>query len=180
MAVSTSQIAEQFTALCKQGKLDEAGERYWADNVVSLEPIDGEMARVKGRDAVRAKSEQWFQAHDLHQVKVDGPQVNGEQFIVHYSIDATDKKSGQRQHMEEEALYTVANGKIVEERFFARVSAREVATDYPSTAKVSPACACNRATSFSPSAAPGVVTPPGPSFSVNAIAVSAIILDVEP
>jgi ketosteroid isomerase-like protein len=118
MAVSTSQIAEHFTALCKQGKLDEAGERYWADNVVSLEPIDGEMARVKGRDAVRAKSEQWFQAHELHQVKVDGPQVNGEQFILHYSIDATDKKSGERQHMEEEALYTVANGKIVEERFF--------------------------------------------------------------
>jgi hypothetical protein len=51
MAISTGQIAEQFTALCKQGKLDEAGERYWADNVVSLEPIDGEMARVKGRDA---------------------------------------------------------------------------------------------------------------------------------
>jgi ketosteroid isomerase-like protein len=118
MAISTGQIAEQFTALCKQGKLDEAGERYWADNVVSLEPIDGEMARVKGRDAVKAKSEQWYQAHDIHQVKVSEPQVNGDQFIVHYSIDATEKKSGARQKMEEEALYTVANGKIVEERFF--------------------------------------------------------------
>jgi hypothetical protein len=51
-------------------------------------------------------------------VKVSEPQVNGDQFMVHYSIDATEKKSGARQKMEEEALYTVANGKIVEERFF--------------------------------------------------------------
>jgi hypothetical protein len=34
--MSTQAIAEDLVALCKAGKFDEAGEKYWADDVVSI------------------------------------------------------------------------------------------------------------------------------------------------
>jgi ketosteroid isomerase-like protein len=114
----THAIAEDFTALCKAGQLDEAGEKYWAENVVSLEPMDGDMARAEGIDALRAKGEWWYGAHDVHSVDVTGPSVNGNQFTVGFKMDITEKESGNRMQMEETALYTVEDGKIVEERFF--------------------------------------------------------------
>jgi ketosteroid isomerase-like protein len=115
---STNDIAQDFTAMCKQGKLDEAGEKFWAKDVVSLEPMDGAMARAEGIDALRAKSEWWYNAHDIHKVDVGEPQVNGDQFMLRFSMDVTNKENGQRIQMDENALYTVADGKIVEERFF--------------------------------------------------------------
>jgi ketosteroid isomerase-like protein len=115
---NTKDIAEDFAALCRSGQLDEAGEKYWADNVVSLEPMEGDMARAEGIDALRAKGEWWYGAHDVHSLEVSGPYVNGDQFTVGFKMDITQKESGQRMQMEETALYTVADGKIVEERFF--------------------------------------------------------------
>jgi ketosteroid isomerase-like protein len=111
-------IAQDFTALCKAGQLDEAGEKYWAPTVVSLEPGEGDMTRAEGIDALRAKGEWWYGAHDIHSVDVSGPSVNGNQFTVGFKMDITAKETGQRMQMEETALYTVADGKIVEERFF--------------------------------------------------------------
>ena len=114
----TQAIAEDFTALCKSGDLDAAGEKYWADDVVSLEPMPGDMARAEGIDALRAKGEWWYGAHDVHSVDVSGPSVNGNQFTVGFVMDITEKATGTRMQMEETGLYTVADGKIVEERFF--------------------------------------------------------------
>jgi ketosteroid isomerase-like protein len=114
----TQTVADDFTAMCKAGQLDEAGEKYWASNVVSLEPMPGDMARAEGIDALRAKGEWWYGAHDVHSVKVTGPSVNGNQFTVGFEMDITNKESGQRMQMTETGLYTVENGKITEERFF--------------------------------------------------------------
>jgi ketosteroid isomerase-like protein len=114
----TQAIADDFTALCKAGQLDEAGEKYWAQNVISLEPMEGDMARAEGIDALRAKGQWWYGAHDVHSVGVTGPSVNGNQFTVGFAMDITVKETGQRMQMEETALYTVADGKITEERFF--------------------------------------------------------------
>jgi ketosteroid isomerase-like protein len=111
-------IAQDFTALCKAGQLDEAGEKYWAANVVSLEPGEGDMTRAEGIEALRAKGEWWYGAHDIHSVDVSGPSVNGNQFTVGFKMDITAKETGQRMQMEETGLYTVADGKIIEERFF--------------------------------------------------------------
>ncbi|MEE9433294.1 MAG: nuclear transport factor 2 family protein [Sphingorhabdus sp.] len=118
MSIPTSEIAQEFTALCQNGKMEEAGEKYWADNVVSLEPMDGEMARMEGKNAVKAKSDWWFGAHEVHRVDVGEPRINGDQFMVQFDMDVTNKESGERIQMQEEGLYTVADGKIVEERFF--------------------------------------------------------------
>jgi SnoaL-like domain len=116
--MSIQAIADDFAALCKAGNLDEAGEKYWDMAVISREPMPGDMAVVSGIEAVRAKGEWWYGAHDVHSVEVEGPSVNGDQFILEFKMDITEKASGNRIQMAETALYTVMDGKIVEERFF--------------------------------------------------------------
>ena len=114
----TRTIAEAFTAMLKAGQHAEAGERYWAPDVVSLEAMDGPMARCEGVAAVKAKGEWWMNAHEWHGGTVEGPFVNGEQFAVRFDMDVTEKASGRRMQMTEIGLYTVSGGRIVEERFF--------------------------------------------------------------
>lgn len=116
--MTTQEIANDLVALCKAGKFDEAGEKYWADDVVSREAMEGDMARMQGKDAVRGKSEWWNSAHEVHASEVEGPYVNGDQFVVRFKMDLTQKQSGQRFAMDEVGVYTVKNGKIAEERFF--------------------------------------------------------------
>lgn len=115
--MSTQDIANDLVALCKTGDFTTPGEKYWADDVVSIEAM-GDMAEVRGKDAARGKGEWWANAHEVHGAEVEGPYVNGDQFIVRFKMDITVKESGQRMSMDETALYTIKNGKIAEERFF--------------------------------------------------------------
>lgn len=111
-------IADDFTALCARGEFEQAGHKYWSDAVVSIEAMDGPMARVSGRPAVQAKTDWWNSAHEVHSATAHGPYVNGDQFAVRFAMDVTNKESGQRTQMDEVAVYTVKDGKIVEERFY--------------------------------------------------------------
>lgn len=112
------EIADDVVALSKAGDLDGIGTRYWSDAIVSIENMDGPMARLEGREAVAGKGAWWNGAHDVHSVETFGPFVNGDQFAVRWVMDVTQKESGNRIAMDELALYTVKDGKIVEERFF--------------------------------------------------------------
>jgi ketosteroid isomerase-like protein len=111
------EIAEDLAAMCRAGQFDESGEKYWADDVVSIEAMDGDMAEVRGKDGVRSKGEWWAANHEIHAVEVEGPYVNGDQFAVRFKMDIT-PKGGERMSMDEVGVYTVRGGKIVEERFF--------------------------------------------------------------
>ena len=116
--MDTRQVAEEFTALCKAGQLEEAGQRFWADDVVSLEPSDGPMQRTDGRGEAKAKGDWFTEANEIHAFTTEGPMINGDQFVLRFGMDLTDKSTGERTQMEEVAIYTVRDGKIVEERFF--------------------------------------------------------------
>jgi hypothetical protein len=115
--MSTAEVAKPFTELCKAGKFDEAGKKFWSDDVVSLEPMTGEMARLQGRKAVEGKGKWWSDNHDVHNVKVEGPFLNGDEFTVRFEMDVTPKGKS-RMTMTELALYKVKGGKIVEEKFY--------------------------------------------------------------
>lgn len=115
--MSVQEIAEDLAAMCRAGQFDESGEKYWADDVVSLEPTGDEMAVARGKDAVRAKGEWFGQNHEVHDVAVEGPYVHGDQFVIRFKMELT-PKGGARMTMDEVGLYTVRDGKIVEERFF--------------------------------------------------------------
>lgn len=115
---TTKDIADAFTALCKAGKFDEAGEIYWSADVVSLEATPGDMQRAEGVDAVRGKGEWWAANHEIRGFEAEGPYLNGDAFAVIFRMDVTFKPSGERSKMDEVAVYTVKDGKIVEERFY--------------------------------------------------------------
>ena len=114
--MDTNTVAQDFTALCKDGKFEEAGEKYWSADVKSIEPA-GPNPVSDGLAAVKAKGEWWYSNHDIHNVGVEGPFVNGDQFALRFDMDVTMKANGQRMQMKEVGLYTVKDGKVVEEKF---------------------------------------------------------------
>ena len=118
--MSTQDTANALVALWKAGQFAEAGETYWADDVVSIEPggPPGMDPVSRGKTAARGKGEWWSGAHETHGVTVEGPFLNGDQFVVRFTMDVTVRQSGQRMQLDETALYTIKDGKIAEERFF--------------------------------------------------------------
>ena len=116
--MSTAETAKAFTDMLKAGDHHGAAKRFNAPGIVSIEAMEGPMARVEGTAAVQAKSDWWCGAHEVHSVEAEGPYVNGDSFVVKFTMDITEKASGKRDQSSETALYTVKDGKIVEERFF--------------------------------------------------------------
>ncbi len=116
--MTTAETAAAFTDMLKRGEHEAAAARFNAPAIVSIENMDGPMARVEGTQAVKAKSDWWNGAHEIHSAQAHGPYLNGEQFIVRFDMDVTVKETGVRMQMSEAGLYTVRDGKIVEERFF--------------------------------------------------------------
>ena len=116
--MTIAELAKDFTELLKKGDDEGAAERYNADDIVSYEAMEGPMAICQGKDAVKQKGDWWRQNHELHGASVEGPFVNGDQFAVRFKYDVTPKATGERVTMDEVGLYTVKDGRIIEERFF--------------------------------------------------------------
>ncbi|WP_310532753.1 SnoaL-like domain-containing protein [Novosphingobium sp.] len=115
------EVACDFTAMLRAGHFVAAGDRYWADNVTSVEPADlpgGIRASVSGIDAARIKCAARFGAVRIDEIGIDGPFVTGNQFALFLDLVTFDASSGLRQPFTEIALYTVRDGQIAEERHF--------------------------------------------------------------
>ncbi|MEO8113112.1 MAG: nuclear transport factor 2 family protein [Phenylobacterium sp.] len=115
--MNTTEIAQDMVELNKQGRFVEAGEKYWAEDVLSVE-AGGDNPVSRGKEAAHAKGEWWANAFEVNNLVIEGPYVNGDQFAVRFKLDTTEKASGQRSTMDEVGIYTVKDGKIAEERFF--------------------------------------------------------------
>ncbi len=114
-------VGKQLVELCQQGKNMDAVNTLYADDIESVEPCSaGDMPNpMKGIDAIRGKSEWWYDNHEVHGGDVKGPFPHGEdRFAAYFSMDITHKPSDARMQIEEVALYTVKDGKIVKEEFF--------------------------------------------------------------
>lgn len=119
--MNTMEIARKMVELCGQGKNEEALNTLFAQDMVSVEACEmpGAPAReCRGLAAVKAKGEWWMANHEIHSANISGPWPHDDRFIVGFQYDVTHKPSGQRIKMDEAALYTVNNGKIVREEFF--------------------------------------------------------------
>ena len=119
--MKTMEIAQKLVGLCRQGKNMEALDTLFAADVVSVEVCEmpGTPSReTKGLAAVKGKGEWWVANHEIHAANVSGPWPHDDRFIVGFQYDVTHKPSGQRIKMDEAALYTVRDGKIVREAFF--------------------------------------------------------------
>ena len=117
------QVGKKLVELCKQGKNLEAIETLYASNIVSIEPHGDEKmpARMEGIDAIKGKNKWFFDNHTIHGGDAKGPWANGDRFTVYFAHDVTAKTgpmAGKRIRMEETGLYTVKNGKVVQEEYF--------------------------------------------------------------
>ena len=117
--MTTLEIANQLVALCRQGKFEDAKSLY-ADDAVSVEAgaPPGQQREAVGLAAIEAKGKWWSDNHEVHSFKITGPWPHDDRFIVGFKIDVTMKPTKHRFTMEEMALYTVKDGKIVREEFF--------------------------------------------------------------
>jgi hypothetical protein len=114
--MSLETVAREFVALCNQGKNFDVMHTMYAPDIVSVER-DG--AETIGQESVIHKSEVWGTNNEVHGEIVRGPFFNGaNQFAVHFTFDVTPKMTGQRITLEEVAVYTVENDKIIREQFF--------------------------------------------------------------
>src|SRR5436190_1036232 len=114
------EVGKQLVDLCKQGKNQAAMETLYSPDIVSVEAqsMPNMPAEMRGMDAVAGKGKWWAENHEVHSANVEGPFPHGDRFIVRFTYDVTNKPMNKRFQMDEMALYTVANGKIVREEFF--------------------------------------------------------------
>jgi hypothetical protein len=116
--MTTAEIATQLVALCRDDKFVEAVDRFYADDVVSVEPADYQGGReMRGKAAVKRKNVEWLEGVTVHSFSATGPFVSPERFAVWYSFDFTTKASGERNKLNEVGVYTVVDGKITREEF---------------------------------------------------------------
>jgi hypothetical protein len=116
--MTNADAIKTFTDMLKAGKHEEAAERFNAPDIVSIEAMEGPMARIEGAAGVKAKSEWWYANHEVHSVSSEGPFTNGDQFAVLFDMDLTVKQTGERKKGREIGLYTMKGGKVVEEKFY--------------------------------------------------------------
>lgn len=118
--MSVADVANGLVDLCRQGQSTEAIDKYYSDDIVSIEPVGSpEMpARQEGIAAIKGKNQWWIENHEVHEMSIDGPFVGEDGFAARFHIDVTQKFSGQRMQMTEMALYTVKGDKITQEEFY--------------------------------------------------------------
>jgi len=120
---STYEVGKKLVDLCNAGKAMEAVTTLYSPDIVSIEAMamSAMPARMEGLAAVKGKAEWWEANHEVHSGKAEGPWPHGERFIVRFQYDVTAKAgpmAGKRMKLDEAALYTVKDGKIVQEEFF--------------------------------------------------------------
>jgi hypothetical protein len=120
--MNTEQIAQKVVELTRKQAWKEAIDTLYANDIVSVEArtMDGSSPETRGIEDIRGKTEWWTQNMEVHSVKVSGPFVAHDRFVVQYDVDVTDKNSKNRMQMSEVGVYTVKDGKIVREEFLPR------------------------------------------------------------
>lgn len=117
------ELGQKMVEMVNQGRDGENAfvDAYYAPEVVSIEGQGTEEmpARMEGIEAIRGKHDWWYSHHEVHESTAYGPYVGHreDQFAVRFTLDAT-PADGERMQMDEMALFTVRDGKVVQEEFF--------------------------------------------------------------
>ncbi len=122
--MDTKEVGEKVVELVRKQDWREAIDTLYADDVVSVEAQgrDGQPPEKRGIDAVRAKTDWWVETMTVDEVKVTGPFVAHDRFVVIYDFEFGEKNSTDRIKMSEAGVYTVKDGRIVREEFLPLAS----------------------------------------------------------
>ncbi len=117
--MNTEEVAKKVVELTRKHAWKEAISSLYSKDIVSVEAraMDGGSPEMRGIDAVLGKTDWWVNNMEVHSLKVSGPFVAHDRFVVQYDIDVTDKNSKKRMQLSEVGVYTVKGGKIVREEF---------------------------------------------------------------
>lgn len=120
--MTTAEIAKELVELCRKGAFAGATEKFYAPNIVSVEPhaMNNMPRESHGIAAVKKKGEWWVSNNIIHDMKVGDPYISEDKFAVEFEIDTTFKPTGKRMKAAEVGVYTVSGGKIVHEEFLGR------------------------------------------------------------
>ena len=120
--METLEVGKGLVGLCKEGNFTGAIDQHYSENIVSVEGMSypGLDKRMEGLEAIRGKNEWWIENHEVHGMEVEGPFVteDSNQFMVRFSMDVTNKQTGERNQGQEVGLYTVVDGKVAKEEFY--------------------------------------------------------------
>jgi len=111
------EIGSKLVADFNAGKMNL--NDMWSPAIVSIEGV-GVSQSWHGRKAVDAKNAWWASEHVVHGASAEGPFVGATGFGVKFVIDVETKSTAKRELMTEIGVYTVKNGKIVQEEFMYR------------------------------------------------------------
>lgn len=114
-------LGEAVVAANNDGSYKTLIDTVYDPACVSVESAapPGGSAQAAGLDAIRGKWAWWEDNHTVHETRASGPYLHGtDRFGVIFAMDCTFKPTGERTQMQELAIYTVRDGKIVREEFF--------------------------------------------------------------
>jgi len=121
--MTTEEIGKKVVELTRKQAWREAVDTLYSNDIVSVEAqgMGGESPEKRGLEAVRGKTEWWVNTMNVYHIKVTGPFVAHDRFVVLYDIEFGEKTSAERIRMSEAGVYTVKDGKIVREEFLPQV-----------------------------------------------------------
>jgi hypothetical protein len=121
--MTTEEIGKKVVELTRKQAWREAVDTLYSNDIVSVEgqAMGGESPEKRGLEAVRGKTEWWIDTMNVYDIKVTGPFVAHDRFVVLYDIEFGEKTSGERIRMAEAGVYTVTDGKIVREEFLPQI-----------------------------------------------------------
>lgn len=120
--MNTEEVARKVVELTRKRAWREAVDSLYADDVVSVEAYSagGGSPEMHGIKAIHGKVDWWEETMHVNDLKVSGPFVAHDRFVVQYDMDITEKASGDRRQLSEVGVYTAKDGKIVREEFLPK------------------------------------------------------------
>ena len=116
---SVKEIAGKLVELCRTGKMHEAQEQLWSDEVVCISPdmTGGPAVTTKGKKDNMEREKKFAEMIEaVHGNTISEPVIAGNVFAISWSMDV--KLKGQdRMVMDEVCVYHVKDGKIVQEQY---------------------------------------------------------------
>lgn len=120
--MTLNEIAQAMADHCRNGTEEDGLKALYAEDAVSVEALaqpGGGPQHFEGLDAIRGKHDYWNNTMELKSMEVLGPYPHQpDKFALLFKGEAVIKETGQPFPMDEVAIYTVKDGKIVREEFF--------------------------------------------------------------
>ncbi len=121
--MTTEEIGRKVVELTRKQAWREAVDTLYSNDIVSVEAqaMGDDSPEKRGLDAIRGKTEWWINTMNVYEIKVTGPFVAHDRFVVLYDLEFGEKTSKERIKMSEAGVYTVKDGKIAREEFLPQV-----------------------------------------------------------